>query len=56
MTSQSGNGQQGAANNETSTFKQLLSTEVRIPPNPDLLATLAVKDYQELYDEAARDP
>src|SRR5437660_9670480 len=30
MTSPSGNGQQGAANNETSTFKQLLATEVRI--------------------------
>jgi len=55
MTSPSGNGQQGAANNETSTFKQLLATEVRIPPNPDLLATLAVKDYQALYDEAASD-
>ncbi len=38
-----------------SDFKQLLSTEVRIAPNEKFLANVDVKDYQALYDEAARD-
>ena len=62
MVSQS-NGQQetsgeGLADNtssSTSDFKRLLTTEARFAPSPEVLATLAVKDYQALYDRASRD-
>jgi acetyl-CoA synthetase len=48
-------GEQDAPENMSADFKQLLSTETRISPDPQLIATLAVKDYQALYNEAARD-
>jgi len=59
MVAPSNEGQQGtnsAANPiSDNDFKQLLSTEVRLEPGPKLLSMLDVKDYQTLYDEAARD-
>ena len=59
MVAPSNEGQQGtnsAANPiSDNDFKQLLSTEVRLEPGPRLLSMLDVKDYQALYDEAARD-
>ncbi|HEV2653357.1 MAG TPA: AMP-binding protein, partial [Ktedonobacteraceae bacterium] len=59
MVAPSNEGQQGtnSATNPISDddFKQLLSTEVRLEPGPRLLSMLDVKDYQALYDEAARD-
>ncbi len=57
MSSQPGNIQPGASSNATDSanFKQLLSTEVRIPPDPALVATLDVRDYQSLYDKARSD-
>jgi len=51
MTTSSNEGRQGT----NSDFKQLLSTEVRIAPSQKFLANVDVKDYQALYDEAARD-
>ncbi len=59
MVAPSNEGQQGTNSTTDPTsdndFKQLLSTEVRIQPGPRLLSMLDVKDYQALYDEAARD-
>jgi acetyl-CoA synthetase len=56
MTFQSSDKQPGMTDNATtSDFKQLLSTEVRLPPDPALVAMLAVKDYQALYDRAQSD-
>src|SRR6266568_9515369 len=57
MTLPSSDKQEGMTDNATtsSDFKQLLSTEVRISPDPDLVATLAVKDYQALYNKAQND-
>lgn len=36
-------------------FRQLFTKEQRFPPEPEVLAAANVKDYQALYDEAARD-
>jgi acetyl-CoA synthetase len=36
-------------------FQQLFTKEQRFPPEPEVLAAATVKDYQALYDEAARD-
>src|SRR6266704_1240047 len=58
MVSQSNDGRQNvniASNPASGDFKQLLHTEVRVKPDADFLASLTVKDYQALYDEAARD-
>lgn len=46
---------QGASGSASTNFKQLLSTETRISPDPRLVATLDIKDYQALYDKAAAD-
>jgi acetyl-CoA synthetase len=59
MLSQSNDGQQNVHAATTTSadgdFKQLLHTEVRVKPDDDFLASLTVKDYQALYEEAARD-
>ncbi len=56
MTSQPDRGQGVmSTTTATSTFQQHLTTGVRIPPTPEILATVAVKDYQALYDEASDD-
>lgn len=52
MTTSSNEGRQGTNNSD---FQQLLSTEVRIAPTQKFLSEVDVKDYQALYDEAARD-
>ena len=36
-------------------FRQLFTKEQRFPPELEVLAAANVKDYQALYDEAARD-
>ncbi|MFL5666599.1 MAG: acetate--CoA ligase [Ktedonobacteraceae bacterium] len=51
----SGEGHAGNISSSTSDFKRLLTTEARFAPSPEVLATLAVKDYQALYDKASRD-
>lgn len=60
MASQSDPRPQGTGGEESSTtapsagdFKGLLTTEARFAPSPEVLARLAVKDYQALYDEAS---
>jgi acetyl-CoA synthetase len=53
MTSHTDPSQQCSASTEE--FKQLLATQTRIRPDPRFVATLAVKDYQALYDESMRD-
>ncbi len=51
----SGEGLVGNTSSSTSDFKRLLTAEARFAPSPEVLATLAVKDYQALYDKASRD-
>lgn len=60
MASQSDPRPQRAGGEESSTtapsagdFKRLLTTEARFAPSPEVLARVAVKDYQALYDEAS---
>jgi acetyl-CoA synthetase len=55
MATSSNEGRQGTNAASNSDFRQLLSTEVRIAPTQKFLSTVDVKDYQALYDEAARD-
>jgi acetyl-CoA synthetase len=60
MVSQSNDGQVSAQATQTQTsasgdFQRLLTQEARFAPTPEMLAELDVKDYQALYDEAARD-
>ncbi len=59
MTPQADGGQKSAdmAANSTadSDFQRLLDTQQHFAPSPEVLAQANVKDYQALYDEAARD-
>ena len=59
MTPQADGGQKSADVTANSTadsdFQRLLDTQQHFAPSPEVLAQANVKDYQALYDEAARD-